>query len=543
MVKNIAEMLNELLAANAAVRSSKSIDAVRTYFSQGRKFSELKTGFELSEQSVFKNVIRSVYNLQKDLAEEISCNPFQVKASFFDVDLLTDSGTSTLRTEQKEFKQWYAENVKSIECFSYARLTPREHLNSAIDYIFGENFDFYPTLQGRASEKLLLEALMGAKILKENDVIVSNRPFDTTKGHIGNQNVAVKALTKMADPDSFLSAESPFMGNIDELILGEYSAEKYAAALVTMTDNGGGGQPVSMKNYKFITEKVHNEGKFLWLDACRIFENALFIKAFEKGYEQKGLKEIVYEIADVADVITISFKKIYSHSGGGILINKNSSILTAKDRMSMDGIIKRSTTVNYGNGFNSYSGLTGEGMVEIMSGLMMGLNEKVVADRIAQVGFIGAYLREKFNLPVVSGGHALYVAADKVLPNVPLENCPAEYLNAMLMAGLKTRGCGLGLILYGGREENEGEVKFTTPLSMDSLRLAIPRDVYSNNEILSVLNVLGEAFKIGKFKSIKGGLKPRNYVGDGFYHFGGEYDVVDKNEFNAINNELINLRT
>jgi tryptophanase len=152
---------------------------------------------------------------------------------------------------------------------------------------------------------------------------------------------------------------------------------------MTMTDNGGGGQPVSMANFKKLAEKTHAQGKLVWIDGCRIYENALFIKAFESGYENFSLNHIVKEILSYCDAATMSFKKMYAHMGGGILINRDSKILNAKTLKGIDFTIKRMTTTDYGNGYRSYSGLTGEGMIEMMTGLMCVVDEAICGERIA----------------------------------------------------------------------------------------------------------------------------------------------------------------
>jgi len=230
----------------------------------------------------------------------------------------------------------------------------------------------------------------------------------------------------------------------------------------------------------------------------------------------------------------MSFKKMYSHAGGGILINRDSPVLTKSILEKLDASIKRQTTTDYGNGYRSYSGLTGESMVEMMTGLMMSCDEAITGRRIAQVGRVGCFLKQRYDLPIIAGGHALYIAADQVLPSVSLTDCPAEYLNALMMAAIKVRGCGLGLLVYGGRVEHEdGRIELRKPLTMDSLRLAIPRNQYSDDELMSSLMVIGEAFASGLFERLEGGLYPKNYVDNGFYHFGGEYEFRKMAEFNA----------
>jgi len=138
-----------------------------------------------------------------------------------------------------------------------------------------------------------------------------------------------------------------------------------------------------MENYKYLANKAHAEGKLVWVDACRVFENALFIKTFEPGFENLSLVQITKDILTQADVVTMSFKKMFSQCGGGILINHDSIILKQFHIVQIDQTIKRQTTTDYGNGYRSYSGLTGEGMIEIISGLMCAVDESINGKRIA----------------------------------------------------------------------------------------------------------------------------------------------------------------
>lgn len=423
--------------------------------------------------------------------------------------------------------------VPSIEMFSYARCTPREHLEQVFVECFGEQFNYYPALQGRAAEKMLLQATIEAGLQKPGDHIISNRPFDTTKGHIGACGLHVNALTPLTCPENYYESDSVFMGNIDEEeFIAHYQDPKYVSLLMTLTDNGGGGQPVSMANFRFLVAKAREQGLFVWVDACRIFENALFIKTFENGYENKTITEISKEILALCDFSTMSFKKMYSHAGGGILVNRDSTALSQTNIKKLDASIKRQTTTDYGNGYRSYSGLTGDAMVEMMTGLMMACDEEITGCRIAQVGHVGSFLKQKYNFPIIAGGHALYIAADQVLPSVPLTDCPAETLNALMMSSVRLRGCGLGLLVYGGRVENhDGSIELKNKLTMDSLRLAIPRNQYSADEMLSQLIVVAEAYMQGLLQNVQGGLHAKDYIDNGFYHFGAEYDIRKPEEF------------
>jgi tryptophanase len=181
-------------------------------------------------------------------------------------------------------------------------------------------------------------------------------------------------------------------------------------------------------------------------------------------------------------------------------------------------------------------------MVEMMTGLMMACDEEITGRRIAQVGRVASYLKARYNFPIIAGGHALYIAADQVLPSVPLTDCPAETLNALMMSSIKLRGCGLGLLVYGGRVENDdGSIELTNKLTMDSLRLAIPRNQYSDDEMISQLIVIAEAYTSGLFQNVQGGLYPKDYIDNGFYHFGGEYDFRKPDEFSETVRVLKNI--
>jgi tryptophanase len=142
-------------------------------------------------------------------------------------------------------------------------------------------------------------------------------------------------------------------------------------------------------------------------------------------------------------------------------------------------------------------------------------------------------MRQNFpGFPILAGGHALYIAADQVLPNVKIINCPAEYLNALMMQAIRTRGCAIGSLVYGGRIDLAcGKVQFRNELPIDALRLAIPRNQYTDDELISQLSVIGQAYTRRVFTSAKGGLSPIDYTDNGFYHFGAEYNLLDSIEF------------
>jgi tryptophanase len=349
----------------------------------------------------------------------------------------------------------------------------------------------------------------------------------------------VKALTRLADPASYWNSDTGFMGNVDLSKAMKEQLDNVKAFLITVTDNGGGGQPVSMGNFKEVVKFAHSHGIIVWVDACRIFENALFIHLFEDGYHERSILDIVQEMLADADIITVSYKKMYAHSGGGILLRKDSSLIEPYIG-SVKKHVQEVTTTGYGLGFDAgYSGLTGMEMIEIITGLFEAINPNRIADRILQPIQISAKLKEAYGLPITGGGHAMYVAADQVLPNVKETNCPAEYLNALLITALFARGCGLGNFLYGGRKElGNGRAELTTQVSMDSLRLAIPRGSYSTSLLYEVLSVIGIAYKEKLFQNVDGGLVPDFYEGDGFDHFKVKFKAIKEGEFDRLVSKL-----
>jgi len=472
------------------------------------------------------------------IAKDCLHNPFRVRSDKIALDLLTDSGTSRLTMEQEGLlREWAEELIPSVQTFSYARPTPRVLLDHAVGEIFGRDFSFHLTVQGRSSEYLLLKALTGAcpddrgkPLLGDHGspgrrLVLCNRPFDTTKGNMQAVGLEVKTLTEQTTVKRYEEAETIFLGDMPLDRVSETAdwERTVDAFLITVTDNGGGGQPVSWGNFMAVADFALEHGKLFWVDACRVFENALFIHLFEK--EEMSPLEIVREMLKRADLVTISFKKMYSHSGGAILINKGSKLIGEEVRESLDRRIKRDLTEIYGNGYDSYAGRTGRDMIEIISGLLEAIDPVRIARRIAQTCEVGRELRADYGFPVVPGAHALYAAADRVLTGLGGEptKCAAELLNSVCMAAARVRGCGLGYIVYGG-EMVGGKYGEGGDIKIDSLRWAFPRMQYSTGYYKRMLRGIARAYKDGVFGGLTAGLAARNYKADGFYHFEGEYD-------------------
>jgi tryptophanase len=491
-------------------------------------------------------------------------NSFNVKAEMVLIDLLTDSGTGCRTDWQKSFISAFEEIPDSV-INAYAGSPARKLLNDVVEFAYGKQFAFFLALQGRAAESLLINSMFAGSSGKERldvmanfgavdpsalsmmsesgiflpgDIILSNRPFDTTKGWIENGGLKVVSLTPFATPQRLYCSDTIFLGDIP---MGAFR-EKYEssritpkAVLLTVTDNGGGGQPVSMKNVMEASEFAHEHGMVVWIDACRISENAQYIQNNEPGYRNKSLREIQMELLSHADVVTISFKKSWAETGGAILINRESKILK-RNYPIMTQFIQEATTSAYGMGFDSYCGVPGREMLKVAAGILQSMDSDLVMQRLMQPAMARVNLR-KHSLggepfPVVSGGHALYTAADMVLPNVALGNCPAEYLQAIILASVGVRGCGLGNIVYG-KWEYDGQNNFfrlVKNVEMDSLRHAIPRNSYSDGH-LAILEAAGIAYSEGVFKDLSGGVVPTKRTNHGFDHFFDQYVPQNLDEF------------
>jgi len=486
---------------------------------------------------------------QNDMIQHVldaKCNPFNVKAYHLLIDMLTDSGTHRTWQKQAEFLRMWEMLFKDCETFAYAGSPARELLNETISRIFGEQFYFHLTVQGRAAEFLLLNGLQANGLMPKGSVVLTNHGFDTTCGHIKAVGCKVIACSPVTTPQRVASMpDSVFFGNlsISELRKQLDSNEgNVSAVLLTLTDNGGGGQPVSMANIKAVTKEAHDRGIPLWIDGCRIAENAAYIKAYEPGYSDRSLQDIIAETMSECEFSTTSFKKIYSHSGGGIFLNKDSPLLQAKM-----GAVRKSvmelTTVVYGMGFETgYCGRTGRDMVEIVSGLLYAMDPENVANRIGQVREVSDTLAGH-GFPHVAGGNALYTASEQVLSNVPLEYAPAEYLQAIMLAATGVRGCALGNRLYGEWRQNGHGWELVRPSEMDSLRAAVMRLGNSTPMLILGLEPMAIAHEQGYLKPLTQGLEVIDYETSGFNHFKAIYEVRDVVEFKkavGLVNEIFN---
>ena len=391
-------------------------------------------------------------------------NLFQLPAEQVYIDLLTDSGTGAMTD-----RQWSA-MMMGDESYAGARSFFR--MRDAIRRITGFEY-VIPTHQGRAAENVLFSALV-----KEGDVVPGNSHFDTTKGHIESRKAFAVDCT--IDEAKNTQLEHPFKGNVDvaklEKVLTE-KADKVPFVIVTITNNTAGGQPVSLQNLRDVRAVCDKYGKPLILDSARFAENAYFIKTREEGQADRTIKEIVRDIFALADGMTMSAKKDAIVNMGGFIATRRPEWYEAAKVYCIPF-----------EGYLTYGGMNGRDM----EALAVGLDENTEFDslhtRIHQVQFLASLLDE-YGVPYQrpAGGHAIFVDASKVLPNIPKEEFPAQTLTVELYKEAGIRSCEIGYIL-ADRDPVTRENRFG---GLDLCRLAIPRRTYTDNH----MNVVAVALK------------------------------------------------
>ncbi len=399
---------------------------------------------------------RSTRKEREEWIKAASYNLFNLKSDQVFIDLLTDSGTGAMSD-----RQWSALMLGDE---SYAGASSYYNLKNAIHTILGFQY-FMPTHQGRAAENVLFSVLV-----KEGDCIPGNSHFDTTKGHIEFRKAHAVDLTIDVACDT--EAYHPFKGNVDteklEAFLAE-NAHKVPFVIVTVTNNTAGGQPVSMECLREVKRIAKYYGKPVLFDSARFAENAYFIKTREKGYESKTIKEIVREMYLYADMMTMSSKKDAIVNMGGFIA------------MNSEDIWRQCLTYNIMfEGFVTYGGMSGRDMNALAAGLDEGTEFDYLETRIKQVVYLGNKLRE-YGVPIQYpiGGHAIFVDANRMLPNIPKEEYRAQTLAIELYIEAGVRGVEIGTLL-ADRDPVTRENRYPR---LELLRLAIPRRTYTNNHM------------------------------------------------------------
>jgi tryptophanase len=430
--------------------------------------------------------IKMVETIRKSTREEregwlkaAKYNLFNLKSEQVFIDLLTDSGTGAMSD-----RQW-SEMMLGDE--SYAGASSYYKMKEAIRTILGFDY-FLPTHQGRAAENVLFST-----IVKEGDVVPGNSHFDTTKGHIEFRHAT--AIDCTIDEAFDTQIYHPFKGNLDlnklETVLKKYPSERIPMIIITVTCNSSGGQPVSMRNMREVYTMAKKYGIRVVFDSARFAENAYFIKMREPGYENKTIKEIVREMYQYADAMTMSSKKDAIVNMGGFIGFKD------------EDLWKKAQTYNIMfEGFITYGGMSGRDMNALAQGLNEGTEFDYLDTRIRQVAFLGQRLKD-FGVPVQEpfGGHAIFVDAKRFLPHLPKEQFAAQTLAVETYLEGGVRGVEIGAIL-ADRDPITREHRYP---NLELMRLTIPRRVYTNNHMEYVAATLGNVY--ARRNEIKTGVK------------------------------------
>ncbi len=432
------------------------------------------------------------------LIREAGYNVFMLRAEDVFIDLLTDSGTSAMSDEQ------WAGMIRTRQ--AYAGSESYYSLEKAIRDIFGFKY-FIPVHQGRAAENILFSTMVSPGCYVPN-----NMHFDTTEANVLLRGgVPVNLVVEEAfDTQKVL----PFKGNMDvdklEQLIKEKGPAKIPLIMVTITNNGVGGQPVSMQNIREVSEIARKYGIPFFIDACRFAENCYLIKMREEGYRNKSVKEIARELFSYADGCTFSGKKEALTNIGGFLCTN------------VEELYERFKSLAIAiEGFITYGGLACRELEAMAIGLYEAIDEEYQAYRRRQVDFFASLLREG-GVPIVEppGGHAVYVDAKRFLPHIPPERFPGQALVVQLYVEAGVRAVELGSSCFGKIDEATG--KFI-PAPMELVRLAIPRRVYTDNHLKYVAESLIKLYE--KRDQIKG-LK-RVYAPKVLGHFTARFEPLN----------------
>ncbi|MBK9570859.1 MAG: tryptophanase [Chitinophagaceae bacterium] len=415
---------------------------------------------------------------RKAILEKACYNPFRIHAKDVLIDLLTDSGTSAMSSNQ------WAGIMQGDE--SYAGSESFFHFDNTIKQITGMPL-VIPTHQGRAAEKIIFTILGG-----KGKYFISNTLFDTTRANI--EFSGAEGIDLICEEGKHPTIPAPFKGNMDVEALKKVIKEKGPAnipmVIITVTNNSGGGQPVSMQNIKEVRQ-VCTENKIpLYIDACRFAENSYFIKLREEGYADKSVPEIALELFSYADGCTMSAKKDAFANIGGFLAMRD-----------LDLAIRCRNLLIITEGFTTYGGLAGRDLEAIAIGLQEVMDENYLHYRIRSI----EYLTNKLiaaGVPVMqpAGGHAVYIDAKEFLPDIPVDQYPGQALVGALYLEGGIRSVEIGSLMFGNMPGDEtGKL---IPAQMELVRLAIPRRVYTQSHIDYVSEVIIDVFN--KRNTLKG---------------------------------------
>ena len=435
----------------------------------------MKTLIEPFRIKSIEHIKMTTRDEREKFLKEANYNVFKIRSENVILDFLTDSGTSAMSSDQ------WAAIMKGDE--SYACAKSWYNFEKAVKKI--TNFkNIIPTHQGRAAERLLFSV-----VLKEGDIVPNNNHFDTTRANV--EFTGAEALDLVIEEGKKPELDYPFKGNIDikklEDLL-EKESGKIPLCMITITNNAGGGQPVSMQNIRETKQLLGKYNIPLFLDACRFAENAYFIKKRENGYESKSVLEIVNEMFSYADGCTMSAKKdAFANIGGFIALNDEE--VTKKTR----------NLLILTEGFPTYGGMTGRDLEAIAVGLEEIIQEDYLNYRLRTAEYLGEILLENgISIVRPAGGHALYIDANAFYPHIPYYEFPGQALCCELYLEGGIRGCEIGTFMFGKKNEDGKDIA----AAMELVRLAFPRRVYTQAHFDYAAEVIIDVYN--KREGVKG---------------------------------------
>ncbi len=392
-------------------------------------------------------------------------NLFRLPSDQVLIDLLTDSGTGAMSSQQ------WAGIMRGDE--SYAGAPSYYRFRDVIQRITGME-NVLPTHQGRASERLLVETLIGSGNGGAGKVVPNNAHFDTTRANI--EHSGAEAINLLTEDGKQPDLDAPFKGNMDVVALEALLAERandVPFVMITVTCNSSGGQPVSLANIKAVRAVCDKYEKPLFLDACRFAENAWFIKLREEGQQDRGVEDIVRDMFELSHGATISAKKDGMVNIGGVLLLRDS-----------DAFHRASDLLILTEGYVTYGGLAGRDLEAMAIGFEEVLHEDYLRYRIRSTEYLGERLLENgISIVRPPGGHAIYIDATKFCPHIPKEQFPGQTLACAMYEHGGIRSCEIGSVMFGDAD-------------MELVRLAIPRRTYTQSHIDYVIEAIVETKQV-----------------------------------------------